>query len=44
MKKIEKKVYTVEEVDELKKWFDNQTPKKEYLEYKNQFVKESVAI
>ena len=25
MKKIEKKVYTVEEVDELKKWFDNQT-------------------
>lgn len=24
MKKIEKKVYTVEEVDELKKWFDNQ--------------------
>ncbi len=25
MKKIEKKVYTVEEVDEFKKWFDNQT-------------------
>ena len=24
MKKIEKKVYTVEEVDELKKWFDSQ--------------------
>ena len=25
MKKIEKKVFTVEEVVELKKWFDNQT-------------------
>ncbi len=25
MKKIDKKVYTVEEVDELKKWFDSQS-------------------